>query len=113
MYKKTYKRKGYFEIINNGYAKLLLRRSTKTVPGKAGAFGYSSRQAIIETYYLKIGNKPAIEFNIKKKDIAILFPEKTDNVKGFMSKKRINLKCLRKMSALTPAVILDAEPVLF
>ena len=92
MYKKTYKRKGYFQIIINGYAKLLLRRSTRTVPGKAGAYGYKSRQAVIETYYLKIGDKPAVRFDIKKKDIAKLFPKKTKEVNNFVITKHINLK---------------------
>jgi len=92
MYKKTYKRKGYFQIVIDGYAKLLLRRSTKTVPGKAGAYGYKSRQAVIETYYLKVGNNPAVLFDIKKKDIAKLFPQKTKEVKNFVINKHINLK---------------------
>ena len=91
-YKKTYERKGYFEIIIDGHAKLLLRRSTKTIPGKVGAYGYSSRQAIIETYYVKVGDKTAVKFDVNKKDIALVLPEKTDNIKGFISKRRINLK---------------------
>ena len=92
MYKKTYKRKGYFQIVIDGYAKLLLRRNIKRVPGKAGAYGYKSRQAVIETYYLKIGNKPAVKFDINKKNIAKLFPKQTDKVKNFVIKKHINLK---------------------
>ncbi len=92
MYKKTYKRKGYFQIIANGYAKLLLKRSTKTIQGKKGAYGYKARQAVIETYFLKIGNKPAIKLDIKKKDIAELFPNHKEKINKYVINNHISLR---------------------
>ncbi|MBN1252958.1 MAG: hypothetical protein JXA16_12555, partial [Bacteroidales bacterium] len=89
---RNYERKGYFELIIDGYAKLLIKKALKTIPGKSGAYGYSSRQAIIETYYLKVGDNPAILFDVKKKDVETLFPEKIEKVKDFISNNNINLK---------------------
>ncbi|RLD62539.1 MAG: hypothetical protein DRI95_12965 [Bacteroidetes bacterium] len=84
-------RKGYFEMIYEGKTKLLIRRTANLVHGKKGAYGFKAYTTVIENYYLKIDDNPAIPFNKKKGEIVDLLSN-DDLVKKYLKKERLNTK---------------------
>lgn len=83
-----YIKKGYFELITTGYAKLLIKRKLKFVSERFGAYGSDTQQKIIEVYYIKTGNNPAQIVDFKNNDISILFPVKTEKIKKYIKNKK-------------------------
>jgi len=89
--KDNYEREGYMILILDGYAKLLLRKEIKKMPGKGGAYGYSSTEVINTLYYIKIDNAPAQYFD-KNIDIFSIIPDKHEDLKTFIKNNKLKLK---------------------
>ncbi len=87
-----YKRAGYFELLNEGDVMLLIRRKINITPGKEGAYAYDSRQDVVKILFVKVGNKPAVEFDKKTDDILNYIPENKNKVEEYISSRRLNLK---------------------
>lgn len=85
-------RKGYFEMIYEGKTKLLIRRTANLVHGKKGAYGFKAYTTVIESYYLKTGDNPAIPFDKKNKGILNLLSDKENLIKEYVKKERLNTR---------------------
>ena len=84
------KNKGYFELIENGECKLLLRRNIKYSEGRddIDAYGSSSTTNVKESLYIKKGNAPAIFIDKTKESIKNIFSDKPEMDK-YIDKKFI------------------------
>ena len=85
-------REGYFELLNTGKAKLLKRYFVNLFPGKQGALGHKSFNAIGTKYFLKVGNSSAISIKSSKKEIIHQFKDNDYEIKNFITTNKINVK---------------------
>ena len=89
---------GYFELIENGECKLLLRRNIKFTEGRDDieAYGASTGITIKERLYIKKGNAPAVIIEKSKEALKEMLFDKEQAIKYiddqlilFMTEKRI------------------------
>lgn len=88
--------RGYFVHINdaNNKYQLLIREAIKFVDRKPAKTGYDKSKPaefkrLSDTYFVKNGNNPAVEFPKNKKDLSKIFPEKYDTISSFIKENRI------------------------
>lgn len=81
---------GFFEVISEGNAQLLLRYTVKTKPGREGAFGYEASQKIFKQHYIRFDNNPAIAITKQLDDILFAFPDKQDEIAKFVKKENLS-----------------------
>lgn len=75
-------KRGYFELLENGNCKLLLRRNIKYSEGRddVEAYGSSSGTSIRESLYIKKGNNPAVLIDRTKESLKELLSDKEEAV---------------------------------
>ncbi len=86
------KRSGYFQLLNEGKAMLLKRRYVNLFPGKEGALGHKSFNAVGYATFIKVGNQTAIPLKSPSEEIIKLFSDKESRVADFILKNNINVK---------------------
>jgi len=81
---------GYFELLENGNCKLLLRRNIKYSEGRddIDAYGASSSTNIKESFYIKKGNEPAVLIDRSKEALREVLSDK-EEVVNYIDKKLI------------------------
>lgn len=89
--KNNYEKNGYMLLVIDGYAKLLLRKEVKKMPGKGGAYGYNSTEVINSMYYIKVAENPAKYFN-KGVDIFTIIPDRHEELKAYIKTNKLKLK---------------------
>lgn len=89
----------YFETLNNGNCKLLIKRKinlreNKYVDYYAGGGGDGSQRYIPEkSYYIKISeDKPAIKLKRKNKFVVELFPNHQTEIEKFIADNDLNIR---------------------
>jgi hypothetical protein len=82
---------GYFELLSEGYAKLLMHFKVKSRPGKKGAYGYEAYQNISKDYFIKVGRSPAVILKKKNEDILSEFSEKPEEASAYVKENKLNL----------------------
>lgn len=74
-------RKGYFKILNEGKNELLLKQGVVLKEAVVATTSYQRDEPAslrpYEKYYLKIGDQPAVEIKLRKKDILELLKDKS------------------------------------
>ncbi|MBC8321827.1 MAG: hypothetical protein H8E34_14030 [Bacteroidetes bacterium] len=101
--------KGYFEVLSTGNVRLLERREVKRKSAKAGLYGYEGYQMIINTLFVKFGDKPAVSIHKRSKnEIISLFPDSNEKINNFVNDNKLRLKnedeiieCLKYYNSLT------------
>ncbi len=89
-------RKGYFIEKNSGQVRLLVREQKELIPAKFPGWSYNpERPARFKgstLYYLSIGDQPAFEVRLNKKDILRALPKHKKAVEAFVKNSDIRMK---------------------
>lgn len=93
------KASGFFVLLSSPISsiKILKKETIRFYEERLASSGYDkSRPAeyrrLKDSYFIKIGDKPAVEFSTNKKDFAQLFPTHENKILSFIKTEKINLK---------------------
>ncbi|MGK7392399.1 MAG: hypothetical protein ACNS60_18740 [Candidatus Cyclobacteriaceae bacterium M2_1C_046] len=82
-----------FELLTDGDVKLLKKHYTDISKGKASN-GYNDatndRFILLETYYYKKGDLPAVEFKNKDKEVLVILSDEKETVDDYMDDNKLN-----------------------
>ncbi len=84
----------FFEILVDGKCRLLLRRTAKFIKAqKAEAYKQPepAKYEIIETYYLKKGENPALYMRTRKKSVLEMLSVKETEIKKYIKSERLRV----------------------
>lgn len=88
-------RQGYFIKLNKGTARLLVRKQKELMAAQAAASSYQrdrpARFIDKESYYLKVGERPASEIKLKEKDLLDNL-DKEAQLKAYIKANKLKLK---------------------
>lgn len=89
-------KRGYFVHANDSKSKhkLLIKEAIKFIEKKTSETGYDKARPakfkrLKDTYFISIGDDPAVEFPKKKKDFSKSFPNKHKDIMSFIKKNKI------------------------
>ena len=87
---------GYFNPLNEGYARLLKKPKKIFVQAENPENGYDTfkpaKYQDISMYYMQKGDKPAIETKFSKRKILSLLDENSEILKQFVKKNKLNMR---------------------
>ncbi len=91
---------GYFEMLINGDCKLLKRRELKYNPGSyKAAYTTQGSTAILESLYIKVGNKPAQKIQKSREFFEKVFSE-NEKMLEFINKKNFLIVSDKKIKSI-------------
>jgi hypothetical protein len=90
-------KKGYFQLLNNGEdATLFKKKNVRFVPPKeAEAYAPASPAKFMSAsdhYYISFHGKPLVMLNLKKKEFMSVFPEKTNEIEGYIANQKLSIR---------------------
>ena len=89
-------KKGYFNPLNDGETRLLLRAKKKLTKAKIPVSGYESYfpPSYVEdfSYYLKKGDSPAKQIKLNKRKLLDLLSDKAESIENYISQNSLKLK---------------------
>ena len=83
---------GYFELLSEGRTVLLKRYSVQTTDAKGGALvGHDAYQNVIQDYYIKKGDKPAVLIKKKKSEIIEVLADQQQKIEAYITENHLRM----------------------